>query len=34
MPLRVRVLGLEDDLRTLTPRLIEEVGVAWARGEA
>ena len=33
MPLRVRVLGLEDDLRTLTPSLIEEVGFAWAVSE-
>jgi len=26
-------LGVEDDLRTLTPRLIEEVVFAWAVGE-
>jgi hypothetical protein len=25
MPLRVRVLGEEDDLRTLSPQLMEEI---------
>jgi hypothetical protein len=33
MPLRVRVLGVEDDLRTLSRRLIEEVAFASAIGE-
>jgi hypothetical protein len=32
MPLRVRVLGVEDDLRTLTPQLMEEIEL-YGRGQ-